>query len=58
MTIPLDDAARKDRIEELEAERQEIEAQMEMGKAHSTGRLSELNARIAEIVGEIKRLSK
>jgi hypothetical protein len=58
MTIPLDDAARKDRIEELEAERQEIEAQMEMGKVHSTGRLSELNARIAEIVGEIKRLSE
>jgi Skp family chaperone for outer membrane proteins len=54
MATSLDVAARKRRLEELEAKRREIQA--EMSKVQRTGRLSELNARLAEIVQEIKQL--
>jgi hypothetical protein len=46
--------ARKRRIAELQAERQEIDA--ELGKVQTTGRLSKLNDRVAEIVKEIEQL--
>ena len=49
-------AERKRRMDELESERQKIEA--EISKVQKLGRLSELNNRLAEIKAETKRLAE
>ena len=55
MAISLDPAARKLRIEELEAERRRIEAEMSP-PAQPLGSLFELRERLVVINEELKRL--
>lgn len=55
MGIPVDDAAKKRRIEELKVEREKIAA--DMSAVQGTGLLSARRERLVEIDEEIKRLS-